>query len=246
MTHTTTIRAFMIAITVLLGFYSSSYADDGQQPFAHSAAYFGAEAGIRKTKTKGDQQIRLAGASDFQKFDLSRKVAVGGIFIGYKELKKHFMHGLEISANVSQARLKTTLTGKPGGPYAGRSSTISLKRYTIGPASLIFGIPVANRFLPYIRTGACVGYFDVRHTEGLARRRKYKWKLGVLVGGGLETAITHKLSTRLEFKYEKFSRYRTKELGTTPSGISIKQVHDPSSMSLQAGILYHVTPKAAM
>ena len=246
MAHQILKKTLLTATLIYMGVSGKSHADEGNKPFAHSAAYFGAEAGIRKIKSKGDQQIRLGGASDFQKFDISRNVGAGGVFIGYKEIKENFMHGLEISVNLSQSRLKKTLVGTPGGPYSGRKSVVSLKRYTVGPASLTFGIPIATRLLPYVKAGACVGYFDAKHTEGSTSKRKFKWKMGLLLGTGLEVAVTHKISGRVEFKYEKFSRYRTRELATTPAGISIKQVHDPSSMSLQAGLLYHVTPKSAI
>lgn len=225
---------------------AQSYAHEGKKPFGHSSAYFGGEAGWKHTKTKGDQQIKLAGNNEVQKYTISKNFPAGGVFIGYKEIKKNFMHGLEISANVSQSRLRTTITGAPGGPFAGRTSIISLKRYTFGPISLTLGVPVLERFMPYAKVGLSAGYFDAKHLEGSVSKRKHKWKAGLATACGIETAITHKLSTRLEVKHEQFSRYRTRELGTTPAGISIKQVHNPSTLSIQAGVLYHVDPKAVI
>lgn len=242
------IRVLFLLLSFATSIISEAVADSAPKPFSESRAYFGVEAGWKRARTRGDEKISRSGFVDTQTFNIKKNKSTGDFFIGYKEIKKHFMHGLEITPyNFYTSKLTTDLThpGGPGAvPFGVKNTNVTLKGHIIGPITIVLGIPIKNRIMPYGKFGLSAGHFKARYLEsGIDTGKSKKWRFGFNAGGGLEIALTNKISSRVEYRYDRFMRFRTKKLSSSSSLTQVNQKHTPSTSTILFGLLYHVDPQ---
>jgi len=145
--------------------------------FDWTGGYAGATAGAL---FKGDS------FSDLRRF--KDGTFIGGVHVGYNyQLEDNWVLGIEAEGNLLNDK-------KPG---------VSLKNYAAARVRAGYAF---DRFLPYVDGGVVVGRLEVGSRGGAAakeakRKPEGHSHFGYTVGGGVEYALTDRMTTRASYHY---------------------------------------------
>lgn len=185
----TTLAAILIGGTAQAADYR--YPDlvppDTRPPY-WEGKYFGANVGWGTGKFHAEV-AGLRGSLDADGF-------FGGIHAGYNTVSGQNLYGVE--ADLEWSGISGGVQLAPGTGLDSKLNWFSTWRGRIGKAS--------DNFLLYGTAGLALGRGTATASAGGASGSKSKFHIGWTVGAGVEMAINHELSARLEYLYADFGK----------------------------------------
>ncbi|WP_168201799.1 outer membrane protein [Phreatobacter aquaticus] len=174
----------------------------------------------------------------FDMQNLGGSALMGGMQIGYNYQINNLVLGLEadLSALGFKKSSTTSILRGAGVPVFDRSLSWTA---TLAPRlGVTFG-----RALLFAKAGLAVGGFSVGHNQN-AYISGSTTRLGLMVGAGLEYAVTQNLTAKLEYNYMNFGTFRT-DMAGAPS-IWVTQRGDVHAVKVGVNYLFSTGPSAVV
>lgn len=184
--------------------------------FFQSRTYGGVEAGGTRLKTKARVRTYPSGAGA-STVSYSKKDGAGslGLHLGRHEMVGRWMHGLELNAHFHGNKLKTQ--------YRGVNNILlqdKVDRYGGIGMALTGGGLLADRLLAYGKLGIDMAHFRLTRVENAGTsnfgiRRRDTFRPGLVLGAGVNFALTERVTARVESNYRTYRRWNSKSMATT-------------------------------
>lgn len=159
-------------------------------------------------------------------FSYAQSGVVGGIHFGYNWAERNYLLGMETDLEASGI----TGTGQ-GDHFALHTTTIDRMGSLRARAGVLFGST-----LLYATGGLAYGNAKVEQdtTTGLTPyATNEQWKVGWTIGGGIEQAISSRVSLRLEYRYTDLG-----DLSYYDPALKMKEVDSLTNHAVRAGFSF--------
>lgn len=200
-----------------------------------SGFYIGANLGVLSQQSRLDSFLPTSGASNYcftndcTFRDTQHATGVlGGVQIGYNFLDGRLLYGLEIDFNLSSAkdtvRSPTTASGYTYNSETGIEALSTIRGrigYMFMPNTAVY----ATGGLAIAKTRDAVQQIDT-FTGASYSWAKANWRLGLVIGGGIEYALSRNLSIRGEALYYDLGQKDLVTTGTEFGTTEAAGVHD--------------------
>lgn len=187
-----------------------------------SGFYAGLHAGYGWSHTEAEAYWGSM-VGDREPFSYGSRGALGGIHLGYNVLIDNIVFGLETDMEASG------LHGSGTGGCAYHQTDIDWST----SLRLRVGLQASDRSLVYVTGGVTYANVSVaQHTfTGIAPYTTHNaWQVGWNLGGGVEHAITPKITARLEYRYLDLGK-----ISYTDELLAMKTTHAVTNHSVRAG-----------
>jgi outer membrane immunogenic protein len=150
---------------------------------------------------------------------------IGGGQIGYNWQSGSFVGGIEADLQATGERGDTTICITAGCPAGGIFGSASYKLPWLATLRGRLGVTVTPRVLLYATGGLAVGEIDSTFAGGvggapIASLSSNTTRAGFVVGGGVEGALDHNWSAKLEALYVDLGSFDTAFAGVTNTSVT--------------------------
>lgn len=212
-----------------------------------------------------ESALTLLGATPYGSFPLGQNTAkpsgvIGGAHVGFDYQWGHIVSGAEVSIDGSAIRGRTGLTGANlfaptafgalGAPIGTvttrndwRGAVTGRLGYAYGPA--LFYVTSGFSFARYNFAST----YNAQYAPGAGFTPAFfvndsfsKFRLGGVLGGGVEYALNDRWSVRAEYRYTDFGKFREIQRANF---LGMVQEHRLTDSVVQAGFSYNFTPSLA-
>ncbi len=204
--------------------------------------YVGAQVGLSLMNNDlRPEAFALGGGDGDANVSVDKFGFAGDVFAGYIKDFSNVSIGLEAKFGADSISGKETgFSLERGGsePLTDVTNKIS-QDYHFGLEARLGRVVDENLFI-YAKLGALLGRFEYEHAETggskIGSDKETLW--GISAGVGLECTIVPKIPVRLEYNYQQYDRFKTKDLDPDANDTFIGKV-SPKYHSWMIGIVYY-------